>query len=134
LYCHNFCRLLLLSNKLDPKHLHPDTRICSPSKSCIGIQKWLRPNLYRDRCAGGFDLNPIPGFDPGRPKHCTAMAPACHQNRTRIGKNCAMLRSLRLWWDNLHSQFAVTASIRLSTTNALYCRAVRLQAGFTARN
>ncbi|MGE5457428.1 MAG: hypothetical protein ACM3RX_03655, partial [Methanococcaceae archaeon] len=77
--------------------LHPDTRICSPSKSYTGIQKWLRPNLYRDRCAAGFDLNPIPGFDSGRPKHCTAMAPACHQNRTRIGKNCAMLRSLRLW-------------------------------------
>jgi hypothetical protein len=66
--------------------LHPDTRICSQSKSCTGIQKWLRAKLYRDRCAGGFDLNPLPGFDSGRPKHCTAMAPACHQNCTRRQK------------------------------------------------
>jgi hypothetical protein len=85
-------------------YLYPDTRICSPSKSYTGIQKWLRAKLYRDRCAGGFDLNPLPGFDSARPKHCTAMAPACHQIRTRIGKNCAMLRSLQLWWHYLHSQ------------------------------
>jgi hypothetical protein len=56
--------------------LHPDTRICSPSKSCTGIQKWLRAKLYRDRCTATFDLNPLPGFDSGRPKHCTAMAPS----------------------------------------------------------
>jgi hypothetical protein len=60
--------------------LHPDTRICSPSKFCTGIQKWLRANLYRDRCAGGFDLNHLPGFDSVRPKHCTAMAPSAEEN------------------------------------------------------
>jgi hypothetical protein len=58
LYCHNFCKLLLLSIKLKIKHLHPDIptikslfrhilysqlfgrekpRICSPSKSCTRI-------------------------------------------------------------------------------------------------
>jgi hypothetical protein len=31
--------------------LHPDTRICPQSKSCTGIQKWLRAKLYRDRCS-----------------------------------------------------------------------------------
>jgi hypothetical protein len=60
--------LLLLSIKFKIKHLHPDTRICSPSKSCTWIQKWLRAKFYRDRCAGGFDSNPIPGFDSGRSK------------------------------------------------------------------
>jgi hypothetical protein len=59
--------------------LHPDTRICSPSKFCTGIQKWLRANLYRDRYAAAFDLNPIPGFDSGRLKLCTAMAPSAEE-------------------------------------------------------
>jgi hypothetical protein len=54
----------------------------------------------------------------------SALAPSRHVNLYPDCKNCAMLRSLRLWWNFLHSQFAVTASIRLSTTNALYCRAV----------
>jgi hypothetical protein len=48
--------------------LYPDTLICSPSKSCTGIQKWLRASLYRDRCAAAFDLNPLPGFDSDLPK------------------------------------------------------------------
>jgi hypothetical protein len=60
--------------------LHPDTRICSQSKSCTRIQKWLRAKLYRDRCAGGFDLNPLPGFDSACPKHCTAIAPSAEEN------------------------------------------------------
>jgi hypothetical protein len=60
--------------------LHPDTRICSPSKSCTGIQKWLRAKLYRDRCVSAFDLNHLPGFDSGRPKHCTAIAPSADEN------------------------------------------------------
>jgi hypothetical protein len=42
-----------------------------------------------------------------------------------------MLRSLRLWWDYLHSQDTLTASIRLSTTNALYCRAVSVHCSCT---
>jgi hypothetical protein len=60
--------------------LHPDTRICSPSKFCTGIQKWLRAKLYRDRCAAAFGLNPLPGFDSARPKHCTAIAPSAEDN------------------------------------------------------
>jgi hypothetical protein len=60
--------------------LYPDTLICSPSKSCTGIQKWLRASLYRDRCAAAFDLNPLPGFDSGRPKLCTAKAPSAEEN------------------------------------------------------
>jgi hypothetical protein len=60
--------------------LHPDTRICSQSKSCTRIQKWLRLKLYRDRCASGFDLNLLPGFDSGHPKHCTAIAPSAEEN------------------------------------------------------
>jgi hypothetical protein len=59
--------------------LHPDTLICSQSKSCTGIQKWLRAKLYRDRCAAAFDLNHLPGFDSGRPKHCTAIAPSAEE-------------------------------------------------------
>jgi hypothetical protein len=39
-------------------------------------------------------------------------------------KTRAVLRSLRLWWHFLHSQFAVTASFRLSNVYELYCRAV----------
>jgi hypothetical protein len=54
----------------------------------------------------------------------SALAPALHVNLYPDCKNCAMPRSLRLWWDYHHSQDTVTASIRLSTTNALYCRAV----------
>jgi hypothetical protein len=124
LICHNFCGIscFLLSLKLTlaPGYAHlPAWQILHRDIFSVSALA-----LYRDRCAGGFDLNPIPGFDSGRPKHCTAMAPACHQNCIRIGKNCAMLRSLRLWWHYLHSQFGLTASIRLSTTNALYCRAV----------
>jgi hypothetical protein len=81
---------------------------------------------------------------------CTAIAPARHKNLYRDCKSAlqagsfakmihriiftlvrAMPRSLRFWWDNLHSQFGLTASIRLSTTNALYCRAVSIQVRFT---
>jgi hypothetical protein len=127
LYCHNFCKLLLLSIKSKIKHLHPDTRICSPSKSCTRInflppvqlctatlRKYLRASfLYRDKIRGHMSA-------------CIAIAPARHVNLYPDCKNCAMLRSLRLWWDNLHSQDSVTASIRLSTTNALYCRAVSI--------
>jgi hypothetical protein len=39
-------------------------------------------------------------------------------------KTRAVLRSIRLWWHNLHSQFAVIASFRLSNVYELYCRAV----------
>jgi hypothetical protein len=56
----------------------------------------------------------------------SALAPARHVNLYPDCKNCAMLRSLRLWWDSGHSQDSLTASIRLSTTNALYCRAVSI--------
>jgi hypothetical protein len=127
LYCHNFCKLLLLSIKFKIKHLHPDTRICSPLKSCTRInflapikfctailRQWLRASfVYRDKIFG--------------PKLvCTAIAPARNRNLYPDCKNCAMLRSFRLWWDNLHSQDALSASIRLSTTNALYCRAVSI--------
>jgi hypothetical protein len=127
LYCHNFCKLLLLSIKFKIKHLQPDTRICSPLKSCTGInflasvqlctatlRQCLRAGfLYRDKLRSSMLA-------------FAALAPARNQNLYPDGKNCAMPRSLRLWWDYLHSQFGVTASIRLSTTNALYCRAVRL--------
>jgi hypothetical protein len=54
----------------------------------------------------------------------SALAPSRHKNLYPDCKNCAMLRSLRLWWDYHHSQDTLLASIRLSTTNALYCRAV----------
>jgi hypothetical protein len=54
----------------------------------------------------------------------SALAPARHVNLYPDCKNCAMPRSLRLWWDYHHSQDTLLASIRLSTTNALYCRAV----------
>jgi hypothetical protein len=124
-----FADLLLHSIKFKIKHLHPDTRICPQSKSCTGIhflalvqlcnailRKCLRAGfLYRDNIRG-----PMLDF--------SALAPSCNVNLYPEGKNCAMLRSLRLWWGNLHSQFAVIASIRLSTTNALYCRAVSIQA------
>jgi hypothetical protein len=125
LYCHNFCRLLLLSIKFKIKHLHPDTLICSHSKSCTRInflapiklctatlRKCLRAGfIYRDKIRG-------------RMLAFSALAPARNKNLYPDCKNCAMPRSLRLWWDNLHSQDSLTASIRLSTTNALYCRAV----------
>jgi hypothetical protein len=117
--------LLLLSIKFKIKHLHPDTRICTQLKSCTWInflasvqlyiatlRQCLRASfIYRDKIRGSNLA-------------CTAIAPARHKNLYPDCKNCAMPRSLRLWWDNLHSQDAVTASIRLSTTNALYCRAV----------
>jgi hypothetical protein len=126
LYCHNFCRLLLLSIKFKIKHLHPDTRICQPSKSCTGInflapiqlctailRRCLRVGfVYRDKIRGHMLAY-------------SALAPARHVNLYPDCKNCAMPRSLRLWWDSGHSRDTLTASIRLSTTNALYCRAVR---------
>jgi hypothetical protein len=129
LYCHNFCSLLLLSIKFKIKHLHPDTRICTPLKSCTRInsqapikhctailRQWLRASfVYRDKIRGSISA-------------CTAIAPARHVNLYPDCKNCAMPRSLRLWWDYHHSQDALSASIRLSTTNALYCRAVSGQA------
>jgi hypothetical protein len=67
------------------------------------IQKWSQFALYRDRASFLSNLYPD-------------------------RKNCAMLRSLRLLWNYHHSQDGVTASIRLSTTNALYCRAVIVHA------
>jgi hypothetical protein len=125
LFDHNFCKLLLLSIKLKIKHLHPDTRICPPFRSCTVIyfsafysvctatlRQCLRVSfIYRDKIVGSISV-------------CTAIAPARHVNLYPDCKNCAMPRSLRLWWDNLHSQDSLLASIRLSTTNALYCRAV----------
>jgi hypothetical protein len=122
-----FADLLLLSIKFKIKHLHPDTRICSQSKSCTGInflalvhlcnamlRKCLRAGfLYRDKILS-------------RMLALSALAPARHKNLYPDCKNCAMLRSLRLWWDSGHSQDSLTASIRLSTTNALYCRAVSI--------
>jgi hypothetical protein len=128
LYCHNFCRLLLLSIKFKIKHLHPDTRICPPLKSSTRInflaqiklctatlRKCLRAGfIYRDIIRGSMLV-------------FAALAPARHLNLYPDCKNCAMPRSLRLWWDYLHCQFGLIASIRLSTTNALYCRAVRRQ-------
>jgi hypothetical protein len=134
LYCHNFCRLILLSIKFKIKHLHPDTRIYTPSKSCTRINflapiklctatlhQCLRASfIYRDKIHGSMLA-------------CTAIAPARHINLYPDCKNCAMPRSLRLWWDYLHSQFSLTASIRLSTTNALYCRAVSVN-GIPTRN
>jgi hypothetical protein len=115
----------LLSIKFKIKHLHPDTRICSPLKSCTRInfqapiqfctailRQCLRAGfVYRDKIRGSSSA-------------CTAIAPARHINLYPDCKNCAMPRSLRLWWDNHHSQDTLIASIRLSTTNALYCRAV----------
>jgi hypothetical protein len=120
-----FLRDFLLSIKFKIKHLHPDTRICPPSKSCTGIKflasvrlctailrKCLRANfIYRDKILDSMLA-------------CTAIAPSRHKNLYPDCKNCAMPRSLRLWWDNHHSQDTFIASIRLSTTNALYCRAV----------
>jgi hypothetical protein len=120
-----FADLFLLSIKFKIKHLHPDTRICTPSKSCTRInflapiqlctailRQCLRAGfIYRDKIRGSMLA-------------FSALAPARHKNLYPDCKNCAMLRSLRLWWDYHHSQDAVTASIRLSTTNALYCRAV----------
>jgi hypothetical protein len=120
-----FADSILLSIKLKTKHLHPDTRICTPSKSCTGInslapvqlcnailRQCLRASfLYRDNIRG-------------RMLALSALAPARRLNLYPDCKNCAMPRSLRLWWDNLYSQDSLTASIRLSTTNALYCRAV----------
>jgi hypothetical protein len=120
-----FAGLLLLSIKFKIKHLHPDTRICSPSKSCTGInflasvqlctatlRQCLRDGFfYRDNILGHMLV-------------FAALAPARHVNLYPDCKNCAMPRSLRLWRNYHHSQDTVTASIRLSTTNALYCRAV----------
>jgi hypothetical protein len=120
-----FADLILLSIKFKIIHLHPDTRICSPSNFCTWIRslasiklctailrKCLRASfVYRDKIRGSMLA-------------CTSIAPARNRNLYPDCKNCAMLRSLRLWWNYLHSQFEVTASIRLSTTNALYCRAV----------
>jgi hypothetical protein len=125
-----FADLILLSIKFKKKHLHPDTRICPPSKSytwinfqalvrlCTAIlRQCLRASfIYRDKIRGHMLAY-------------SALAPARHVNLYPDCKNCAMPRSLRLWWDYHHSQFALTASIRLSTTNALYCRAVRFHAG-----
>jgi hypothetical protein len=122
-----FADLLLLSIKFKIKHLHPDTRICTQSKSCTGInflapvrfctailRQCLRASfVYRDKIRGHMLAYP-------------ALAPARHVNLYPDCKNCAMLRSLRLWWHYLHSQDSLTASIRLSTTNALYCRAVSI--------
>jgi hypothetical protein len=87
LYCHNFCSLLLLSIKFKIIALHPDTHICSPSKSCTRInflvsgwlctailRQWLRSYfLYRDSIRG-------------HTLACTAIAPARHKNCTRIAK------------------------------------------------
>jgi hypothetical protein len=123
-----FADLLLLSIKFKIKHLHPDTRICTPSKSCTRInflaqiklctailRQCLRASfIYRDKFRGAKLAS-------------SALAPARHKNLYPDCKNCAMLRSLRLWWHYLHSQDGATASIRLSTTNALYCRAVSIQ-------
>jgi hypothetical protein len=120
-----FANLILLSIRFKIKHLYPDTRICTPSKSCTWInllapiqlctailRKWLRAGfIYRDKIRG-----PMLAF--------SALAPARHVNLYPDCKNCAMPRSLRLWWDSGHSQDTIFASIRLSTTNALYCRAV----------
>jgi hypothetical protein len=124
LFGHNFCSLLL-SIKFKIKHLNPDTRICSQSKSCTVInfsafysvctatlRQCLRTSFVNRDNIRGSKLA------------YTAIAQARNKNVYPDGKNCAMLRSLRLWWDNLHSQDSLTASIRLSTTNALYCRAV----------
>jgi len=126
LYCHNFCSLLLLSIRFKIKHLHPDTRICKLSKSCTRIN-FLAPSklctailrqclrvgfIYRDKIRGSISA-------------CTAISPARNQNLYPDCKNCAMLRFLRLWWDSGHSQDSLIASVRLSNTNALYCRAVR---------
>jgi hypothetical protein len=120
-----FADLILLSIKFKIKHLHPDTRICPQSKSCTGInflasvqlctailRQCLRASfIYRDKLRGSMLA-------------FSALAPARHKNLYLDCKNCAMPRSLRLWWDSGHSQDSLTASIRLSTTNALYCRAV----------
>jgi hypothetical protein len=120
-----FAGLLLLSIKFKIKYLNPDTRICTQLKSCTRInflasiklctailRQGLRASfVYRDKIRGSMLA-------------CTAIAPTRNRNLYPDCKNCAMPRSLRLWWDYLHSQFGVTASIRLSTTNALYCRAV----------
>jgi hypothetical protein len=120
-----FAGLLLLSIKFKIKHLHPDTRICPPFKSCTRInfpapfqlctailRQCLRASfVYRDNIRGSKLA-------------CTAIEPTRHVNLYPDCKNCAMLRSLRLWWDYHHSQFVLTAFNRLSTTNALYCRAV----------
>jgi len=122
-----FADLILLSLKFKIKHWYPDTRICPPSKSCTRInflapiqlctailRQCLRAGfIYRDKIRGSMLV-------------FSALAPARHINLYPDCKNCTMLRSLRLWWDSGHSQDSLTASIRLSTTNALYYRAVRL--------
>jgi hypothetical protein len=105
LYCHNFCKLLLLSIKFKIKHLHPDTRICSPLKSCTRIHflapiKLCTATLRHCLRAGSVYRDNIRGSKLA----CTAIAPARHINLYPDCKNCAMLRSLRLWWDYHHSQ------------------------------
>jgi hypothetical protein len=112
--------------------LHPDTRICSPFKSCTRIRslasiKLCTAILRKCLRASFVYLDKI----RGRMSACTAIAPARNRNLYPDCKNCAMPRSLRLWWDYHHSQFSLTASIRLSTTNALYCRAVSCKANLS---
>jgi hypothetical protein len=82
-----FAGLLLLSIKFKIKHLHPDTRIYSPLKSCTRInflapikfctailRQCLRARfIYRDKISGAKSA-------------CTAIAPARHVNCTRIAK------------------------------------------------
>jgi hypothetical protein len=123
-----FAGLFLLSIKFKIKHLHPDTRIYTPLKSCTRInflapiklctailRQCLRASfIYRDKIRACMLA-------------CTAIAPARHVDLYPDCKNCAMPRSLRLQWGRGHSQDTLHASIRLSTTNALYCRAVMVK-------
>jgi hypothetical protein len=83
------------SGKLVPRYCASWLRL----NFCTVIQKWSHFTLYCDRASSQSNLYPD-------------------------GKNCAMLRSLRLLWNCHHSQDGVIASIRLSTTNDLYCRTV----------
>jgi hypothetical protein len=76
-----FLQDFLLSIKFKIKHLHPDTRICSPSKSCTGIN-FLAPiklctAILRQCLRAGFIYR---DNIRDRMLACTAIAPAHNRN------------------------------------------------------
>jgi hypothetical protein len=118
-----FADLFLLSIKLKPKHLYPDARQCSSFTFCSEV-KYALTSIVTAHTAPVASIKLLhrdsillaTSFYRRRACSQSKLYPDC--------KNCAMPRSLRLWWDYHHSQDTLIASIRLSTTNALYCRAV----------
>lgn len=68
--------LQYLSKENFYSQLNPDTRICPPVNLGTVTNYWLLNNLVPRHYTNVFEPVFVPGVNPGRPKFCTAIAPA----------------------------------------------------------